>query len=199
MRAEKHVAVSAEQNAQSLVELLLLRALNSKQTAALHKQDGVWTPVSWGEVLSRVKRASDGLVGAGVKPGDRVAIFAATTLEWVICDLAVSASRAITVPIYASNTPDETRYILNHSEASVLLVDDDEPEGKQAGRLSRVRQRIGECPTVKTVVLFRGQPQGPRERTLADLLKGGEAQPRRTIPAASSTPRGPRETRRASS
>ena len=73
------------------------------------------------------------MVARGVKPGDRVAIFGATSLQWVVCDLAISAARGVTVPIYASNTPDEVRFVLSDSGASLLFVDDDLPDGRQAG------------------------------------------------------------------
>jgi long-chain acyl-CoA synthetase len=108
-----------------------------------------------------------------VKPGDRVAVFADTCLQWLVCDLAISAAQAITVPIYASNTPDEVRYILNHSETSLVFVDHDEKTAKQAGRATRLRQKLAECPSVRKVVLFEGAASGDAEVTLADLMARG--------------------------
>ncbi|MGZ3460965.1 MAG: AMP-dependent synthetase/ligase, partial [Archangium sp.] len=80
---------------------------------------------------------------------------------------------AITVPIYASNTPDEIRYILNHSEASLVFVDHDEKTPKQSGRATRLRGKLAECPGVRKVVLFEGAPAGDAELVLADLLARG--------------------------
>ena len=71
-------------------------------------------PPGQAEILQDVRRVASGLLASGAKPGDRIAIFGATNLQWVICDLAVTAIHGVTVPIYGSNTPEECRYILNN-------------------------------------------------------------------------------------
>jgi long-chain acyl-CoA synthetase len=180
MRAESQMPVPTPAAAgnKNLVELLIHQAQTAPSKAAVtHKKDGKWQDVSWGEVLQQVKTLSAALVAQGIKPGDRVAIFANTTLHWVVCDLAISAAHAVTVPIYNSNTPDECRYILNHSETTLLFVDNDEKDAKQAGRLTRVRQRLADCPSVQKIVVFEGPVSGDKEMTLADLVaKGQEAE-----------------------
>ncbi|MBK7863967.1 MAG: long-chain fatty acid--CoA ligase [Archangiaceae bacterium] len=167
------VAGGSERN---LVELLYSRVRENRGPAVTHKVDGKWVDVGWASILEEVKKISAGLTAAGVQPGDRVAIFGATTLTWVLCDLAISATRAVCVPIYASNTPDEVEYILQNSGASVLFVDNDAADSKQPGRLSRVRAKLGACPGVKKVVLFEGAAGGERETTLAKLVEGGAAE-----------------------
>ena len=148
----------------TLVDLLLERARDSSPTAAAtQKRDGVWEDVSWRALLVDVRRASAALVALGIKPGERVAIFAATSLRFLVADLSVNAARGISVPIYASNTPEETRYILQNSEAKALFVDGDEREGRQEGRATRVRQIAGDCPALEKVILFTGKPQAERE------------------------------------
>jgi long-chain acyl-CoA synthetase len=178
MRAESQVAMAAPAagaGAKNLVELLVQQAKEASKPAATYKKEGKWQDFTWGQVLQEVKTLSAGLVAQGVKPGDRVAIFANTSLQWMICDLAISAAQAVSVPIYGSNTPDECRYILNNSESTLLFVDNDEKDAKQAGRLSRVRQRIGECPSVKNIVVFEGAASGEREMSLSDLVAKGKA------------------------
>jgi long-chain acyl-CoA synthetase len=173
MSAIAGVSVESGGSEKNLLELLITRVKQNAGPAASHKTAAGWVLVSWATVLDEVKKLSNALVGWGVKPGDRVAIFAGTTLQWMITDLAISGARAITVPIYASNTPDEVRYILTHSGASLCFVDNDLSDGKQPGRLSRLRQRLADCPTCKQVVLFEGQPSGEQELALADLLERG--------------------------
>jgi len=173
MRAE-NVLQGTNRGAQTLLDLLVLRAQEPTKVAATYKSAGAWRDITWGEVLERVKQVSAGLTANGVRPGDRVAIFASTSLQYVICDLAISASQAITVPIYASNTPDECRYILNNSEAVALFVDNDEADGKQVGRLSRIRQRRAQCPQLKQIVLFEGKASGSDEMLLDELIRRGQ-------------------------
>jgi long-chain acyl-CoA synthetase len=180
MRAENQMATPAAGagTKKTLVELLIQRAQEAgTKTAATHKKDGKWQDVTWGQILQEVKTLSAALVAQGVKPGDRVAIFANTSLQWLTCDLAVSAAQAVTVPIYSSNTPDECRYILNHSESMLLFVDNDEKDAKQAGRLTRIRQRLADCPSVQKIVVFEGATSGDKEMSLTSLMeKGREAE-----------------------
>lgn len=172
MRAEQMVApVAAQQN---LVSLLLARAARPDVVGATVCEGGTWKSVTWGAIRDEVRRLSAALVAQGIKPGDRVAIFAGTSLRWCIVDLAVSAARGITIPIYASNTPEEVHYILDHSGSSLLFVDDDVADGKQAGRLSRVRACVGRTPGVKAVVVFDGPTQGA-EVSYRDFIAKGDA------------------------
>jgi long-chain acyl-CoA synthetase len=173
MRAEQQMAPETAQK--NLVALLVARAARPDVAGATVHENGAWKSVTWSSILDEVRRLSAALVAHGVKPGDRVAVFAGTSLRWCIADLAVSAVRGVTIPIYASNTPEEVQYILDHSGASLLFVDNDVPDGKQPGRLSRVRACIARTPGVKAVVLFEGNV-GSGEIPYRDFLARGDAQ-----------------------
>ena len=160
----------------TLVGLLAMRSQRTPAGVALsHKRDGAWAELTWGQVLEEVKVLSAGLVAVGLQPGDRVAIFAGTSAQWILCDFAVSAAGGITVPIYASSTPDECQYLLNHSESVLIFVDNDEKDARQAGRLSRLRQKLTECPSVRQVVVFDGAGIDDQEMTLEEFRQRGEA------------------------
>src|SRR5205823_15055691 len=75
------------------------------------------------------------------------------------------------------------RYILNTSEASFVIVDGDQPAPSQPGRLTRVRSRLSDCPSVKKVIAFEGAAGGEQEMLLADLRARG-AEAHRANPAA---------------
>jgi long-chain acyl-CoA synthetase len=183
VRAESQVTTAPAAGGaqeQNLVQLLMQRAQNASKVGATHKKDGRWQDVTFAQVLEEVKAQAAGLIALGIQPGDRVAIFANTSLQWIIADLAITAAQAITVPIYGSNTPDECRYILNHSETKLLLVDDDEKDAKQAGRLSRVRSKWAEIASLQKVVVFSGAVSGDREVSLADMIAAGKGTPAAT-------------------
>ncbi|MFL5319808.1 MAG: AMP-dependent synthetase/ligase [Myxococcaceae bacterium] len=175
MRAEAQVSAT-HGKAQNLLELLLQRADKPDNVAARYKKNGAWTEMKWGQLIKEVRKVSAGLIAAGLRPGERVAIFAGTSLQWIICDLAVSAAQAVTIPIYSSNTPDEARYILQNSDASFLIIDNDEKDAKQPGRITRIRQKLSECPTVRKLIFFEGEPQSDKEMKLEELLAQGERQ-----------------------
>jgi long-chain acyl-CoA synthetase len=81
-----------------------------------------WESISSAELLRRIAGLSMALVELGVKPGDRVGLFAANRPEWHTADFAVNGSGGITVPIYFNESPDRLTYILKHSGARVIIV-----------------------------------------------------------------------------
>ncbi|MBB3036925.1 AMP-dependent synthetase/ligase [Hoyosella altamirensis] len=84
---------------------------------------GSWTEVTASEFKNDVYSAAKGLIALGVAPGDRVALLANTRYEWVVLDYAIWSSGAVTVPIYASSSPDQVAWILEDSAAVGLIVE----------------------------------------------------------------------------
>jgi long-chain acyl-CoA synthetase len=78
---------------------------------------GEWAPVTAAEFASRVAAVAAGLVAEGIQPGDRIALLAATSLEWVTCDFAIWAAGAVTVPVYETSSPEQIRWELSDSGA----------------------------------------------------------------------------------
>ncbi|MGZ6133829.1 MAG: AMP-dependent synthetase/ligase, partial [Myxococcaceae bacterium] len=172
MRAESQVASPAPAGG-TLLHLLQERAARTpKQEAATHKKFGKWTHVAWETILGDVRHLSAALVARGIQPGDRVAVFADSSLPWCVVDMAICATRAITVPIYASNTPDEVKYVLQHSGSVMLFVDHDRSSGKQPGRFTRARSVLPECPSVRTVVTIEEEGKGAEVAMTALIAEG---------------------------
>lgn len=82
----------------------------------------VWEGISWGDFGERIERLSKSLLSFGVKEQDNIGIFAENMPEWIISDFAIMGIRAVTVPIYATNSKKETEYIVNDAEIKVLFV-----------------------------------------------------------------------------
>ena len=58
----------------------------------------------------------------GIRKGDRVAILSENRPEWTITDFAALALGAVTVPIYSTQTADQTAFVLNNSGTRVIAV-----------------------------------------------------------------------------
>ncbi len=107
----------------NLCELFFHQARTHKnQNFLWAKRDGRWQPWTWGEVDQAVRDLSRGLRALGVKPGDRIVIVAENRPEWMVCDLAIMACGAITVPAYTTNTESDHRHILTDSGAVGAVV-----------------------------------------------------------------------------
>ncbi|MGH7766675.1 MAG: AMP-binding protein, partial [Candidatus Binatia bacterium] len=84
---------------------------------------GTWEKMTWRDARSRVGEIALGLISLGVGKGDRVAVFSANRVEWCLIDWANICIGALTVPVYASSTIAQLSHILEHSGATVLVVD----------------------------------------------------------------------------
>jgi long-chain acyl-CoA synthetase len=84
----------------------------------------VWKQVTFKEFYKECRLVSYGLMGLKIQPGDKVVILSNTRYEWSLCDMAILGAKAITVPIYASNTPDDVVFIAEHSDARVMIIED---------------------------------------------------------------------------
>lgn len=90
--------------------------------AQMMRRDEHWEAISSKEFLRRVAGLANALVELGVKPGDRVGLFAPNCPEWHTADFAINGSGAVTVPVYFNESPDRMTYILNHCAAEVVFI-----------------------------------------------------------------------------
>ena len=93
-----------------------------------------WRPVSWDEAGRRVDELAHGFLARGVRRGDAVGILARTSLEWVLLDWALMSIGAVVVGLYPTSSAKECAYILDHSEAVLVIVEDEEQRAKAEGR-----------------------------------------------------------------
>jgi long-chain acyl-CoA synthetase len=105
-----------------------------------------WDAISSGEFLRRVAGLADSFVELGVKPGDRVGLFAPNCPEWHTADFAISGSGAITVPVYFNESPDRMAYILSHSGAQIVFI-------AGVAQLEKFLQIRGQLAQVQQVVV----------------------------------------------
>jgi long-chain acyl-CoA synthetase len=83
---------------------------------------GAWQPVSAAQFASRVGAVAAGLVATGIGPGDRVGLMAATSLDWVVCDFAILAAGAVTVPIYPTSSVEQIDWQLSDCGAVAVFA-----------------------------------------------------------------------------
>ncbi|MFP5381311.1 MAG: AMP-dependent synthetase/ligase [Gammaproteobacteria bacterium] len=84
---------------------------------------GEWVAFTWAEVAAQVARWQAALTKEGLVPGDRVAVMLKNCVEWVIFDQAALGLGLVTVPLYLDDRPENAAYILDHSDARLLLVE----------------------------------------------------------------------------
>jgi long-chain acyl-CoA synthetase len=105
--------------------------------AYLHEVDGEWREVTWAEAARAVDEIANGLLALGVQKGDAFGLLARTNLEWSLFDFALALVGAVGAPIYANSSARDTHYVLEHSEAVGVLVEDEDQRAKVAGSGAR--------------------------------------------------------------
>jgi len=137
-------------HSKTLADLLVRSAeLYGSRPAVRYKEGGAWVDRSFQQVLEIAKPLALGLVALGVEKGDRVSILGNTRPEWTYFDYAALSIGATVVPIYQTNSPEECAYVLENSDAKVVVVEDEE-------QLAKIREVRAELPQLEQVVMMIG-------------------------------------------
>ncbi len=146
-----------------------------------HKVDGRWEAISTEEFGRRVRRFSLGLRALGLRPGDKAVLLAESGPDWIIADFAIMCAGAVTVPIFPTLPAEQIRYIVDDSEARVLIS----AGGVLWEKVMAIRDRLPHL--AKAVYLGHGplpsEGLGPLGLSLAEVAAMGE-QAEKADPAA---------------
>ncbi|MCX3286741.1 FadD3 family acyl-CoA ligase [Streptomyces sp. NEAU-H22] len=80
------------------------------------------TRVTYAELGARVERAAAACLATGVEPGDRVAIWAPNSLDWIVAALGAVSVGAVLVPLNTRFKGAEAADVLRRSGARLLFV-----------------------------------------------------------------------------
>src|SRR6201986_699360 len=135
----------------TLADLLPRSAAAYGADPAVRYKDGdAWVDRSFQEVFEIVKPLALGLVALGIEKGDRVSILGNTRAEWTYFDYAALSIGATVVPIYQTNSPEECAYVLENSDAKVVVVENEE-------QLAKVREVRAGLPQLEHVGMMIGE------------------------------------------
>ena len=107
---------------QTLNDILFVVSKNCRDRVMLQKQARGWTPISSAEIYRSVVGVARALESWGIHKGDRVAILSENRPEWTITDFAALALGAVTIPVYSTQTAEQTAFLLNDSGTRVIAV-----------------------------------------------------------------------------
>lgn len=102
---------------------ILLNTAHSfpKEDLFLYKSQGKYHPISTQETFDTIRYFSLGLRELGLSREDKLILLAENGPKWVMVDLATMCQGGITVPIYTSLTPEQILYIVDNSDAKLLV------------------------------------------------------------------------------
>lgn len=139
------------------IHQMLKKTVDAKSNQSAYRwfldSEGTSESVTWAEYYDQVKQVSKSLMALGVERNDKVIILSYTCYRWVLCDMANAVAGAATVGIYQSNLPQDCKYIINHSDAVVVFV-------QNKTQLDKILQIRADIPNVRKVILFEGDHKG---------------------------------------
>ena len=140
-------ASSEERQALDTVPKLLLRNASQfgKRPALRHKEFGIWQTWTWSRLRDEARSLAVGLRKLGLERGDAVAIVGDNRPRLYAAFAAVQSIGGIAVPAYQDSVADEMAYVLDHSEVTFAIVQNQE----QVDKLISIADRV---PRLRTVV-----------------------------------------------
>jgi long-chain acyl-CoA synthetase len=112
------------------------------RVALRHKQYGIWNKVTWGEYGEKVHQVAAAILSLGLPREQIVCILGDNRPEWLICHMAVMSAGLCTCGIYPTSSSDEIRYVIDHSEAQLLFVENEEQLDKILDILPELKLKL---------------------------------------------------------
>ncbi|MFW5756485.1 MAG: AMP-dependent synthetase/ligase [Tangfeifania sp.] len=129
------------------------------------KKDGEWYTYSTEEYYKKSHQFALGLLAMGFKKGDKIATVTSNRPEWNFADMGMAMTGVIHVPMYPNIGEEEYKYILEHSEAKMLIVGDK----KLCEKLNPIVKSI---PEIERIYSFE---ELENVKNYAEILELGES------------------------
>ena len=109
------------------------------------KRAGLWKGLTWAQLFERVQSTAAGLAGIGLEKGAVLALISENREEAWIAQMAASCLGAVSVGIYPDATAEEVGFVLNHSNALIVLGEDQE-------QIDKILACRATCPNLARIV-----------------------------------------------
>ncbi len=140
---------------------------HAKRPALKVKRGGKWVTTTWADYNKQVRAAAKSMIKLGLEPGKGVSIIGFNCPQWVIADLAAIYAGACPAGIYTTNSPDQCRYIAEHAEAQIAVVED----ADQLAKFLEIRDKL---PDLKAIVMMEGDHEDEGVYSWERFLAHGE-------------------------
>jgi len=128
---------------------------------ALRQKDfGIWEPFTWQQYEEHARFFGFGLAALGLGGKGHVAIISENRKEWVFTQLGAGMIGAVTVGVYPTSPAEEVAYLLEASDATIVVCEDQE----QVDKVLEVRDRL---PLLRHIVVI--DPKGLRHYKVEGL------------------------------
>lgn len=136
-------------NEKTLPQMFLnqMKNFESDAVALRQKEFGIWREFTWQESYEQVKYFSLGMIALGLQRGEHICSIGDNDREYLWGFLGMQAAGAAVVGMYTDAIPSEIEYIINHSDSTFALAQDQE----QVDKFLELR---GKVPGLKKVIYW---------------------------------------------
>ncbi|MGE3359648.1 MAG: AMP-binding protein [Acidimicrobiia bacterium] len=152
--------------ARRLGDLPAIAARRWGDREAVAHGDRRWTHAQFADEVDRVAK---GLIGIGVQPGDKVALWMTNRAEWLFTLFAVAKVGAVLVPLNTRYRAEDVGYTVDQSDTSTLIIND---RSGPVDYAAMVRENLAGWSTLQRLVVF-GDDRPEGALGWEDLLAAG--------------------------
>ncbi len=128
METKKGMAIEKSGINPQTVPAIFSRTVSAhKDRVALRtKKLGLWKDITWHEYYEKASWVGCALISMGFEKGDKACIIGDNSVEWVFADMGIQCVGGVSVGIYATNAWQQVAYVVDHSDARFLFVENEE-------------------------------------------------------------------------
>lgn len=129
-------------------------AKHSQKEAVVSRHQGL--RLTYADLGAGVAETAAGLWGLGIRPGDRVGMWASNCVEWIYLQIATAKIGAVLVNVNPAYRADDLAYVLERSRMKAIFLHEQDARVHYGGVLAAAR-RSRELPLKHAVMLGTGQ------------------------------------------
>ncbi len=141
---------------------------HSSKPAMKVKVNGDWQTTSWTEYRTQVRAAAKSLIAVGMDAGKGLSIIGFNCPQWLVSDMAAIYAGGFPAGIYTTNSPEQCKYIAEHSDSQVAVCEN-------ADQLAKFLEIRDQLPMLKKCVLMNGTSDDDGVLSWDDFMKAGES------------------------
>jgi long-chain acyl-CoA synthetase len=124
-----------------------VREYGANKIALRQKEMGIWREFTWADSYEEVKAFALGMIVLGLQRGDRVCTVGDNDRQYLWAYIALQAAGAVPVGLYTDSTSKEFAFVIDHSDATFVLAQDQE----QCDKMLEIQTHV---PNVKKVIYW---------------------------------------------
>ena len=128
MEKKKSMALTSQKTDSRTVPAVFFKTASdhSNRVALRTKDLGLWKDITWAEYFNQAKYVGCALKELGFEKQDTACIIGDNSIEWVFADLGIQCIGGVSVGIYATNAWQQVEFVVDHSDARFLFVENEE-------------------------------------------------------------------------